>query len=264
MLSSRVLSGGWLFVPAACLIGMLIGSWRPRATVRELTRQLEESRSAASARPARETADGFGTFARMVRIPDEAAPKARFAPEKPLFSGAATNPPPQSAKDGQDAQPAETGDKPREDRRHARLERLAPEDLRARIAEAQELWSARVDIARAQWLDRLGMDDDESARLFDDAVNGMNDRLHAFFEEVADDVAAGRSRFDHASGARFIHDLSGIVSATYETLAANAPEDKAREVGKMELTDFIDPAVAEPFVRIQDVIAAGFEAEGGL
>ena len=263
LFSSRGLSGGWLFVPAACLIGMLIGSWRPRATVRELTRQLEESRSAASARPAGEAADGFGTFARMVRIPDEAAPKARFAQDKPLFSGATTNPPPPSVTDSQETEPAETGDNPREERSRRRPERLAPEDLRARIAEAQELWSARVDIARAQWLERLGMEDEESARLFDDAVNGMNDRLHAFFEEVADDVAAGRSRFDHATGARFIHDLSGIVSATYETLAANAPEDKAREVGKMELTDFIDPAVAEPFVRIQNVISAGFETEGG-
>ncbi len=260
----RSLGAGWLIVPAACVAGMLIGSWRPRASVRELTRQLEEARSAAKSRSAGEAADGFGTFARMVRIPDEAAQKRRFASEKPLFSGAATNTPRQSVAEGQGTDSAQAEESPREERGPRRPQRLNPEDLRARIAEAQELWSARVDIARAQWLERLGMEDDESSKAFDDAVNGMNDRLHAFFQEVADDVSAGRRSFDNATGARFIRDLSGIVSDTYDTLLASAPEGKAAEVGKMALADFIDPAVAEPFVQIQDVISANFGGGGGL
>ena len=254
--------GGWIFVPAACILGILIGSWRPRATVRTLTRQLEESRNGMSKQRG-DSPEGFDTFTRMVRIPDEAARKPRFASDKPLFTGTATN-----ATEAVAVSQAEVGGTTNaeeavgEPGRRGRPARLAPEDLRARIAEAQELWSARVDLARAQWLDRLGMADEASARVFDDAVNGMNDRLHALAQELADDVATGRRRVDHASGARFISEVSGVIAETYEAISADLPEEKVSESGKMQLTDFIDPAVAEPFIQIQAQFEESFAEEG--
>ena len=259
--------GGWIFIPVACVLGILIGSWRPRATVRTLTRQLEESRNGTSKQRA-ESPEGFGTFTRMVRIPDEAAKKPRFASNKPLFTGTATNATEalavSQAEDGgtTNTEEAVAQAAPEEPRRRGRPTRLPPEDLRARIAEAQELWSARVDVARAQWLDRLGMADEASARVFDDAVNGMNDRLHALAQELADDVAAGRRRVDHASGARFISEVSGVIAETYEAISADLPEEKVSESGKMQLTDFIDPAVAEPFIQIQAQFDESFSEEG--
>ena len=254
------MKGIWFFLPVACVFGIVIGSWHPRTTVRSLTRQLEEARAKGS-RPRGESAEGFGTFARMVNIPDEAAAKPRFASEKPLFAGAATNAPAAAAGDGE-AAPSTDETPPQEEHRRRRPERLAPEDLRARIAEAQELWNTRVDIARAQWLERLGLEDEASVQIFDDAVNGMNDRLHALMQETADDVAAGRRRVDHAFGARLVSDVSGILAETYESLSAELPEEKTAEVGKMQMTDFIDPAVAEPFVQIQAQLEEGFGAEG--
>ena len=258
---------GWVFVPVACVLGILIGSWRPRAQVRNLTRQLEESRNGATKQRA-DSPEGFDTFTRMVRIPDEAAKKPRFASNKPLFTGTATNSATLSAvptaRDGgtTNAEEAVAQSTPDEPRRHGRPRRLEPEDLRARIAEAQELWSARVDVARAQWLDRLGMSDEASVRVFDDAVNGMNDRLHALAQELADEVAAGRRRVDHASGARFISEVSAVIAETYETISADLPEDKAAESGKMQLADFIDPAVAEPFILIQSQFDESFAEDG--
>lgn len=254
---------GWVFVPVACVVGILIGSWRPRAQVRDLTRQLEESRKGTSKKRA-DSPEGFDTFTRMVRIPDEAGKKPRFASNKPLFTGAATNATDASiatTETGGVANAEETvaQSAPEEPRHRGRPQRLDPEDLRARIAEAQELWSARVDLARAQWLDRLGMSDEASARVFDDAVNGMNDRLHALAQELADEVASGRRRVDHASGARFISEVSGVMADTYEAISADLPEDKVAETGKMQLTDFIDPAVAEPFIQIQAQFEEGFE-----
>ena len=256
----------WIFVPVACVIGILIGSWRPRAQVRNLTRQLEESRNGTSKQRA-DSPEGFDTFTRMVRIPDEAAKKPRFASDRPLFTGTATNATEalavSQAEDGgsTNAEEAVAQAASEEPRRRGRPERLAPEDLRARIAEAQELWSARVDIARAQWLDRLGMSDEASTRVFDDAVNGMNDRIHALAQELADDVAAGRRRVDHAFGARFISEVSGVIADTYDTISADLPEEKAAEAGKMQMTDFIDPAVAEPFVQIQAQFDESFAEE---
>lgn len=257
---------GWVFVPVACVVGILIGSWRPRAQVRDLTRQLEESRKRTSKQRA-DSPEGFDTFTRMVRIPDEAGKKPRFASNKPLFTGAATNATDASiatTETGGVANAEETvaQSAPEEPRHRGRPQRLDPEDLRARIAEAQELWSARVDLARAQWLDRLGMSDEASARVFDDAVNGMNDRLHALAQELADEVASGRRRVDHASGARFISEVSGVMADTYEAISADLPEDKVAETGKMQLTDFIDPAVAEPFIQIQAQFDEGFAEEG--
>jgi hypothetical protein len=254
---------GWVFVPVACVVGILIGSWRPRAQVRDLTRQLEEARKGTSKQRA-DSPEGFDTFTRMVRIPDEAGKKPRFASNKPLFTGTATNSTDASlataeAGGATNAEEAVAQSAPDEPRRRGRPQRLDPEDLRARIAEAQELWSARVDVARAQWLDRLGMSDEASARVFDDAVNGMNDRLHALAQELADEVASGRRRVDHASGARFISEVSGVMADTYEAISADLPEDKIAETGKMQLTDFIDPAVAEPFIQIQAQFEEGFE-----
>jgi hypothetical protein len=257
---------GWVFVPVACVVGILIGSWRPRAQVRDLTRQLEESRNGTSKQRA-DSPEGFDTFTRMVRIPDEAARKPRFASNKPLFTGSATNSasassvPMAEAGGTTNAEETVAQSAPEQPRRHGPPRRLAPEDLRARIAEAQELWSTRVDLARAQWLDRLGMSDEASARVFDDAVNGMNDRLHALAQELADEVASGRRRVDHASGARFISEVSGVIAETYETISADLPEDKASESGKMQLTDFIDPAVAEPFIQIQAQFEESFAEE---
>ena len=257
----------WVFVPVACVVGILIGSWRPRAQVRDLTRKLEENRNGTSKQRG-DSPEGFDTFTRMVRIPDEAAKKPRFASNKPLFTGTATNATEalavSQAEDGGSTNAEGTAAQlaSEEPRRRGRPPRLAPEDLRARIAEAQELWSARVDIARAQWLDRLGMADEASARVFDDAVNGMNDRLHALAQELVDDVTAGNRRIDHASGARFISEVSGVIAETYEAIAADLPEDKASESGKMQLADFIDPAVAEPFIQIQEQFEESFAEEG--
>ncbi len=255
---------GWIFVPVACVVGILIGSWRPRAALRAMTRQ-QEADKAAAVQTSAPSPDGFGSFARMVSIPDEAKSKPRYASDRPLFSGAATNAP-ASPVDEADASAALSVEDEFDEvpPTNAPPRRLSPEDLRARIAEAQELWSARVDIARAQWLSRLGMEDAAATQVFDDAVNGMNERLYALMQGIADDVEAGHRRPDHASGVRFISEVSGILAETYESIAAGVPEEKAEEVGKMPVTDFIDPAVAEPFVRIQDKFPVGPGGRGGL
>ena len=46
------------------------------------------------------------------------------------------------------------------------------------------------------------------------------------------------------------------------TISADLPEDKVAESGKMQLTDFVDPAVAEPFILIQAQFDENFAEEG--
>ena len=49
---------------------------------------------------------------------------------------------------------------------------------------------------------------------------------------------------------------SGVVSAalaeTYDAIGKCADESRRDEVSKLNLADFIDPSVAEPFVAVQD------------
>ena len=123
---------GWVFVPVACVVGILIGSWRPRAQVRDLTRQLEESRKGTSKQRA-DSPEGFDTFTRMVRIPDEAGKKPRFASNKPLFTGTATNSTDASLATAEAGgvtnaeQSASANAEPAEPRRRGRPQRLDPE-----------------------------------------------------------------------------------------------------------------------------------------
>ena len=52
------------------------------------------------------------------------------------------------------------------------------------------------------------------------------------------------------------------MADAYEAISASLPEDKVAETGKMQLTDFIDPAVAEPFIQIQAQFEESFAEEG--
>ena len=60
----------------------------------------------------------------------------------------------------------------------------------------------------------------------------------------------------------FKSEVSGVMADTYEAISADLPEDKVAETGKMQLTDFIDPAVAEPFIQIQAQFEESFAEEG--
>ena len=53
-----------------------------------------------------------------------------------------------------------------------RRRRVAPEDLRARIDEASELWRTRIEVASASAIEKLGLDD-KSAESFNDALEDM-------------------------------------------------------------------------------------------
>jgi hypothetical protein len=127
---------------------------------------------------------------------------------------------------------------------------LAPEDLSARIEEAKELWKTRVEIARAQWIDRLKLTPEATA-LFDASINAMNEELYTSMQRLADTLAAGESLTPEI-GTRAFNEMTTSLVKTYDALGALVPEEQRGRAGAMELTDFIDPAVAEPLIAVQD------------
>ena len=172
---------------------------------------------------------------------DEEEPRRARDAEKPATQDAPSADGSESAPTNAPAQTAE--------RRHRRL---APEDLRARIDEAADLWRARVEIARTAAVDKLGLAGDK-AQAFNDAVDAMNDKLRESMQLVADEIAAAKTMTPEL-GVRLMGDLSTSLAETYDAIGACVGEDLRGQVSDLQLVDFVDPSVAEPLIAVQDKI----------
>lgn len=233
-----------LFLPFALLLGLVIGGWGPREELRAARKEISDLNRRVSNG---ESPSRLDTFARIVKIPDRAPvkdthPKPLFMPPKPPDS-------PSERKLAQTGTAATNAVPLPPERR-----RLSPRDLRARIDEAKELWKTRVDVARAQWIQRLKLSTDETAR-FDDSINAMNEALYASMQGLAD-ALAGNADVTPELGTRFLNEMTETLVSTYDNLSTMLPEDQQAEAAQIELTDFIDPAVAEPLISVQSKLDA--------
>jgi len=233
-----------IFLPFVLLLGLLIGGWAPREALRATQKDLAEmSKKLAS----REKDSRMDTFTRMVKIPDRAKQHthkpviAASAAQASEIGGNGTNRPPlaTTSTNATAVQLSAQSNMP-----------VSPEDLRARIDEAKELWKTRVDIARAQWIQRLKLTTDATA-LFDSSINAMNEELYASMQGLAD-ALANSDELTPELGTRFINEMTTSLVKTYDDINAIVPEEQQGESAKIELTDFIDPGVAEPLIAVQD------------
>ena len=244
----------YFWLPFAGLAGLLVGAWGPRAEIREMKRLAQEDK----ARPRNAAADGFKTFAGFVNIPDEAKrPRRRRAGEKDkaLFRGAtnrvakaAVPPAPVGSPAPAPAAGAAPTNAPAAKKEPPK--RLSPEDLRARIEEAQELWRTRVDMARSTWKGKLALSG-EAEKKFDAALDEMNEHLYDTMQTMADLVAKS-GKVSPELGLRLVGDATTIMAETYEKVGACVPPEMRDTVADMQMTDFIDPGVAEPLIAVQD------------
>lgn len=230
------------FLPFVLLLGLVIGGWAPKEELRSARKELDVLNAKLSDR---DKSQRFDAFTRIVQIPDRAKqPKpqaARPSPAHAYETNAAARP--AAAAEA----PTNTVSKKADPKKEAPPK---PEDLRARIDEAKELWKTRVDIARAQWIDRLKLTPDGTAQ-FDNAINTMNENLYAAMQNLADAVGSADTLTPEA-GLRSFNEMTSVLVQTYDTLDAVIPDAQQAEAAKMELTDFIDPAIAEPLVAVQD------------
>ncbi len=233
-----------LFLPVALLIGLMIGAWAPNETLRATRNELAEAkkRQSTSERGLR-----MDAITRMVHIPDRATVKvatnhvARTTAQhrQPGDNDATVADNTVQTNGVAETAPAETRRPP-----------LSPEDLRARIEEAKDLWATRVQIAREQWLNRLKLTPAQAPQ-FDAAIDAMNIELQASIQSLADMLAADESMTPEL-GARLINEMSATAVRAYDELEAIVPPEQRGELAQMEMTDFIDPAVAEPLIDVQD------------
>ena len=235
------------FFPLILLLGLIIGGWAPKEELRAAKKEAAELKENLASRDKDSRMDAF---TRMVQIPERAKNPKPPAKQKAL-SGSMTADMTVSNASASAAAPATNSPlAAKNSAPESKKANLAPEDLRARIEEAKELWKTRVEIARAQWVDRLKLTPQATA-LFDASINTMNEELYTSMQSLADTLAAGESLTPEI-GTRAFNEMTTSLVKTYDALGALVPEEQRGGAGAMELTDFIDPAVAEPLIAVQD------------
>jgi len=229
-----------VLLPAVFVLGGLVGRYGPTEELRAFRRSAETKESAKVAR----VANGFDSFAALASIP-----KAAKRPCRPAAAQSAVTNKTASAAKGPAAGGSQTTNaapvtatKPRH---------FDPEDLRARIDEASELWRTRIELKRAATLEKLGLDD-KGAAAFDEALANMNGRLRETMQAMADQLVAEDAEMTPELGVRFLGDLSTVVAETYDSLGATVGPEKRGEISRLQLHEFVDPSAAEPLIAVQD------------
>ena len=234
-----------VWLPLAFVVGGIVGAYGPT----EELRTREARAEAETARQKKKSSGAFGSFAQIVNIPDEAKRPRR--PHRQPDANAVTNAG-ESAGAATDVAASPTNAPAA--RRNRPERRLSPEDLKARIDEAADLWRTRVEIAKTSAIAKLGLDD-AGVAAFDEAIASMNDRLRESVQIVADQIASAEEMTPEL-GIRLMGDVSASLAEAYDSIGACAEAGKRGDVSKLNIADFIDPSVAEPFVSVQDKLEA--------
>jgi hypothetical protein len=226
----------FLWIALALVAGGIVGAWGPAGELHALKTRAVKSESVKT------KGQGFDAFARVMNIPDVAG-RRRFRREKP----AAENPPAKAKTPaGAASAPEKAGGTSRSG---AQARRLDPEDLRARIEDAAELWRARGDLVFADTVKKLALDADGEARL-QEIVSQMNEAVRSSVQAVADALAEEEALTPEL-GVRLMGDLSATMAETYDRIGECAGAERRAAVSRLNLADFIDPTVAEPLVGVQ-------------
>ena len=241
-----------VWLPLVFIVGGLVGAYGPTEELR--TREARAKAEKEKSKAKQKASGAFGSFAQIVNIPDEAKRPRRLRHERQNTNASAmvsTNEA-ASVADGVASVDATTNAVAAQGRQFEK--RLSPEDLKARIDEAADLWRTRIEVSKASAFSKLGLDDAGKAS-FESAIAAMNDRLRDSMQIVADQIASA-DELTPELGIRLMGDVSALLAETYDSIGACAGENRRNDVSKLNIADFIDPSVAEPFVAVQDKLGA--------
>jgi hypothetical protein len=233
---------GMTLVPAALVIGGLIGYYGPSEKLCAYKEKAAEERAERTEATKTPSAVGFDSFAEIVKIPKA----AKGIPD----GGRKTGRGPSAPADTNAVAGAEAGgvsEAPKAER-----PKFNPEDLKARIDEAADLWRTRTELKRAATIEKFKLDE-EGAADFDRAVADMNDKLRESIQSLADQVS-DVDEMTPELGVRLMGDLSTTVAEAYDAVGAVVDEDRRGEVSNLQLMEFVDPSVAEPLIGVQQKI----------
>jgi hypothetical protein len=234
-----------LWIPLAFVVGGFVGAWGP---VEEL--RAYKARPAAAPAAEKKTRQ-FDAFAQMIRLPATARRRRAAG-----GAGSVSNRADRVVAADANVTTASVEKTAMRASGPERAPHLDPEDLRARIEEAAELWRTRSELVRANAVKKLGLDAQGAAR-FDEALARMNDELRASIQTIADALAEA-GELTPALGVRLMGDLSATVADTYDQIGACVEASQRGEVSNLELVELVDPAVAEPLIAVQGKLQESF------
>jgi hypothetical protein len=223
----------WHLLPFTLLAGLLIGRWLPTGETRvESAVRIEATTKNNEA--------SINNITRLIQIPDKASK------QRPRRIPATNTPPALISQESNSTNPATNAHTPRANHR-----RLSPEDLRARMEEAKDLWRTRAELARVQMFEKLNLQTAEQQTRFDNAINTMNQSLLNSMQGLATEIKTS-PEMTPEQGVRAIAQMTTAMTTAYDGIFQAVPQEKQADVGKMQMTDFIDPSVIEPLAEVQD------------
>jgi hypothetical protein len=240
------MKNAFVWLPLAFVIGGIVGYYGPAEELRAREAQVKEQAVRKAKKGSR---GGFASFASMVNIPESASRAGASHERKEAV--------PASGPDAADIKESGTNRADRASAPRMQRRRTDPEDLRARIDEAADLWRTRSEIARASAVEKLRLDA-AGENAFNAALKAMNDKLRDSIQIVADEIAASEEMTPEL-GVRMMGDLSASLAEAYDDVAACADEGVRNEVSRLNIVDFIDPSVAEPMIAVQGKLEAAEE-----
>ena len=232
-----------LWIPLALVVGGFVGAWGP----------VEELRAykARPAQAAEKKTREFDAFAQMIKLPATARRRRAAG-----GAGSVSNRADRVVAADANVTTAATEKTAARASGPERAPHLDPEDLRARIEEAAELWRTRSELVRANAVKKLGLDAQGEAR-FDEALARMNDELRASIQTIADALAEA-DELTPELGVRLMGDLCATVADTYDQIGTCVEASQRGEVSNLELVELVDPSVAEPLIAVQGKLQESF------
>jgi hypothetical protein len=238
-----------LWAVPALLLGLLLGSWGPRADLRALRDELKTAREhPAGGNPAREE---LGRAKALLGMSDavirQRASERKAKAPAPRHSVSSTNAHVQAATTGAVTVAGAASDAATQ----SVVVAGAAGGMEKQLEQAAELWSTRAELARNSFVSNAGLTTPQANR-FDVLVAAMNVRLEHGIRQWADTLKK-KENLSPEDGVRLINDLSAALVVTYDEMDRAMPAGWRTPAGKeFSMLDFIDPSVALPLVQVED------------
>lgn len=227
---------GWVFVPVALVVGLVLGGWGPRQEAQRLKKDLELARTSTPRGGMGSTA--LGALGQILPVTAPAPSSARPGAEHDAESGA-----------------GKTGSQAKNSEVEREFEPGGPEDanIREQLDMVMDAWRMRSDLVRSTFIANNALNAAEAAQ-FDTLTAAMNLRLKTDIQAFADRINAGGSMGEE-DGLRLMNQLSSHVLQAYDDMDKFMPPSwRAVSGDEFSMADLVDPSVAEPLIGLEDRI----------
>lgn len=243
----------YLYLPFVLLLGLVVGGWGVRTDLRNTKDELKAAKeNAQSSRGTKRNVQIAGEVTKLLNI--DHGDDLRSNAGRRKGENAHTD---EAMGKGEhlalgDGVRNEKGGAGREDRGQKRLgmtEEERQKEFEDNINKAVELFEVRSKLARKTFADKVGLDEKEEER-FVVLVDAMNLRLASEIEVWAK-AAEAKDDIGPEEGVRLVNGVTEVMVSAYEDMDREMPENwREKSGGDLNITDFIDPAVALPLAGI--------------